>query len=196
MVRTLAFKSYSNVIGFSFRSLSPSSIAIFNSLHPEPERILDDAQADLASKRHQRFRVKLHAANRQGLVLDRHRDAVLGAGRDLEHFGHAVALDIERMITADHDFIGQVLHQPPAADLDPRRPSMRRLPKLAGLAAEIFPDRLHAEANAEDRQLPVERSPNGFGNPEIFWPPRPWRQHQQIVALAAQHLLGVNIAYH
>src|ERR1700749_3734550 len=112
MVRTLAFISYSNVIGFSFRSLSPSpsSNAIFNSLYTEPECVLDDAQADLAAERHQRFRVKLHAADRQGLVLDRHRDPILGTRRDLEHIGHAVALDIERMIAADHDLIGQVLH--------------------------------------------------------------------------------------
>src|ERR1700739_1244151 len=135
MVRTLAFISYSNVIGFSFRSLSPSSNAIFNSLYTEPERVLNDAQADLAAERHQRFRVKLHAADRQDLVLDRHRDALLGTRRDLEHIGHAVALDIKRMIAADHDFIGQVLHQPPATDLDPRRPSMRPLGEPVWLGA-------------------------------------------------------------
>src|ERR1700683_4664639 len=70
---------------------SPSIV----SRHAEPERILHDPQADLAAERHQRFRVKLHAADRQGLVLDRHRDAVLGARGDTEHLRHAVALDIE-----------------------------------------------------------------------------------------------------
>src|SRR5881397_3590166 len=43
----------------------------------KPERVLHDAQAHLAAERHQRFRVKLHPADRQGLVLDCHRNAVL-----------------------------------------------------------------------------------------------------------------------
>ena len=47
--------------------------------------------------------MKLHAADWQGLVFDRHRDAVLGGRGDLQNFGHAVALDIERVIAADHD---------------------------------------------------------------------------------------------
>ena len=37
---------------------------------------------------------------------------------------------------------------------------MRGLAELAELAAEIFADRLHAETDAEDRQLLVERSPD------------------------------------
>src|ERR1700738_4097604 len=45
--------------------------------HMKPERVFDDAEAHLAAERHQRFRVKLHAADRQGLVLDHHRHAVL-----------------------------------------------------------------------------------------------------------------------
>src|ERR1700704_4505257 len=32
--------------------------------HMKPERVLDDAQAHFAAERHQRFRVKLHAADR------------------------------------------------------------------------------------------------------------------------------------
>src|SRR3981189_2966120 len=114
--------------------------------HAKPERVLHDPQTHLAAKRHQRFRVELHAADRQGLVLDRHRDAVLGARGHIEHIGHAVALDIERMVTADHNLIGQVLHQPPAPHLNSRRPPMRGLAELAELPTEIFADRLHPEA--------------------------------------------------
>src|ERR1700744_5912367 len=164
MVRTLDFKSYSNVISSSYRHSGARASANFDvrvhigesrdsgfarspaprndlcalnfalahiSRHAEPECVLDDTQADLAAERHQRFRMELNAADRQRLVLDRHCDAVLGTRRDRKHVRHAVALDIERMITADHDFIGQVLHQSPAADLDPRWPSMRRLTELA-----------------------------------------------------------------
>src|SRR5712664_2592049 len=116
--------------------------------HAKSERVLYNPQTHFAAQRHQRFRVELHAADRQGLVLDRHRDAVLGARGHIEHIGHAVALDIERMVTADHNLIGQVLHQPPAPHLNSRRPPMRRLAELAELPAEIFADRLHAEADA------------------------------------------------
>src|ERR1700761_5199273 len=136
MVRTLSFKSRSKVI-------RPPSIDV------QPERILHDPQTDLAAKRHQRFRVKLHATDRQRLVLDRHRDAVLGRGGDVEHSGHGVALDIERVIATDHDLVRQALHQPSAPDLHARWPAMRGLTELAELAAEIFSDRLHAEADAE-----------------------------------------------
>src|ERR1700676_2235081 len=100
MVRTAAFKSYSKVIAVSLhfrhceerlRRSNPSfpvrldcfaALAMtspFNSTHTEPECIFHDAQADLAAERHQRFRMKLHAADRQGLVFDRHGNAVLGA---------------------------------------------------------------------------------------------------------------------
>src|SRR5450756_3118142 len=93
----------------SLASLAPRNdvlekfrIAPSISPHTQPERVLHDAQADLAAERHQRFRMKLHAADRQALVLDRHGDAVLGACGYAEHVGHAVALDIERMVAADH----------------------------------------------------------------------------------------------
>src|SRR5258708_40326107 len=32
--------------------------------HTQPERVFDDAQADFAAQRHQRFRVELHATDR------------------------------------------------------------------------------------------------------------------------------------
>src|SRR6202166_1669748 len=159
MVRMAAFRSLSKFIGVSFRSCSQSLVIDGNA---KPECVLDDAQADLAAERHQRFRVKLHAADRQGLVLDRHGDAVLGARGHAKHLGYAVALDIERMIAADHDLLGQVLHQPPAPYLDPRRTAMRRLPQLPELAAKIFADRLHPETDAEDRQFLAKRGIDGL----------------------------------
>src|SRR4029079_19373118 len=99
----------SNVIGISQSSID---------WHVQTKGVLDDTQSHFTAERHQRFRVKLHAADRQGLVFDRHRDAVLGGRGDFEHFGHAVALDIERVIAADYDFIGQIVHQPSAAHLN------------------------------------------------------------------------------
>src|SRR3954452_7381448 len=153
MVRTEAFRSFSKLIEVSLpfswccHNLSPQFTGI-----PEPKGILHDPQAHFPAERHQRFRVKLNAADRQGLVLYSHRDAILGTRRHGEHIGHAVALDIERMVAADHDFIRQVLHQPPAPHLNLRWPAMRRVMKLAKLATEILADRLHPETDPEYRQ--------------------------------------------
>src|SRR4029078_7305166 len=82
----------------------------------QPERILDDPQAYLATKRHQRLRMELPAADRERLVLDRHGDAVFGRRGDGEHIGHAVALDKERVVAADHDLVRQVLPHASATD--------------------------------------------------------------------------------
>src|SRR6516164_9597646 len=151
MVRTLDFKSRSKVIK------SPSI-----NRYVKPERILDDPQAHVTRQRHQRLRVKLHAANWQRLVLDCHCDPVIGAGGDVEHVGHAIALDEQRMIAADHNLVRQAPHQPPTPHLHPRRPTMRRLSELTELAAKIFADRLHAKTYAENRQLLVERGADGI----------------------------------
>ena len=99
------------------------------------------------------IRMKLHAADRQGLVLDRHRHTVLGTRPSPEHVGHAVALDADD--DSGRSISWAVPHQPPAPHLDPRwRPPAGQ----AGQRPEIFADRLHAETYAEDRQLPVERA--------------------------------------
>src|SRR5581483_464575 len=66
----------------------------------EPKGIFHDPQADLAAQRHQRLRMELHPADRQALVLDCHRDPVLGTGGHGEHLRHAVAGDIERVVAA------------------------------------------------------------------------------------------------
>ncbi|GCC48391.1 hypothetical protein chiPu_0032805, partial [Chiloscyllium punctatum] len=92
--------------------------------------------------------MELHAADRQGLVLDHHRDAVFGGRGHRQHLGHAVTLDIERVVAADHDLVRQIMHQPAAAHLHARGTAMRGLGELAELTAEIFADRLHAEADA------------------------------------------------
>ena len=98
--------------GFVSANVAQALLAMTHSLnsslisHAKPEGILDDTEAHLAAKRHQRFRMELHATDGQGLVLDRHRDAVLGTRGHRQHLGHAIALDIERMIAADHDLIG------------------------------------------------------------------------------------------
>ena len=42
----------------------------------KPKCVLDNAQSHLAAERHQRLRMELHPANRQCLVLDRHRDTM------------------------------------------------------------------------------------------------------------------------
>ncbi|OIQ70539.1 hypothetical protein GALL_478490 [mine drainage metagenome] len=73
---------------------------------------------------------------------------------------------------------------------------MRRLPKLPQVAAEIFPDRLQTEADAEDRQFPAKRRVDRFGDVKIFRSPRPRRKHQEIVAPGFQHLPGMNISHH
>src|ERR1700687_5711562 len=97
------------------------------------------------------------------------------------------------MIAPDPDFIGQDLHQPPTPHLNWRRPAMRRVAQLPELAAEIFADRLHAEANAEDRQFFLQRSPYRFGDAEILRPAGTWRQDQKVPALLLQHLKRVNV---
>src|SRR4051812_16571386 len=117
MVRTAAFRSLSKVIDVT-SMFSPCAASASNKRHSvaasgdacsidpaKPECVLDDTQPYLAAERHQRFRMKLHAPHRQSLVLDRHGDAVLGACGDRQHIGHAVALDVERVVAADYDLV-------------------------------------------------------------------------------------------
>src|SRR3954447_22852049 len=121
MVRMAAFRSLSKVIDVT-SMFSPCAASASNKRHSvaasaergddacsidpaKPECVLDDTQPYLAAERHQRFRMKLHAAHRQSLVLDRHGDAVLGACGDRQHIGHAVALDVERVVAADYDLV-------------------------------------------------------------------------------------------
>src|SRR3954469_9317428 len=211
MGRMAAFRSLSKVIDVT-SMFSPCATPASNKRHSvaasaergdacsidpaKPECVLDDTQPYLAAERHQRFRMKLHATHRQSLVLDRHGDAVLGACGDRQHIGHAVALDVERVVAADYDLVRQVLHQPAAPHLHLRRPSMRRLPKLAELATEIFADRLHAETDAEHRQLVIEGCSYCFGDAEVLRPPRTRRQHQQVPLLLLEHVERVDVSDH
>src|SRR5258708_31447890 len=100
------------------------------------------------------------------------------------------------MVAADHDLMGQVLHQPPTPHLNRRRPAMRRLAQLAEATPKILPDRLHPEADAEDRQFLLQRSPDRFGDAEILRPARAGRQHQKVPALLFQHFQLVNMPNH
>src|SRR3954468_16761689 len=120
MVRMAAFRSLSKVIAVT-SMFSPCATSASDTRHsvaaraergascsidpPKPECVLADTQPYLAAERHQRFRMKLHAPHRQSLVLDRHGDAVLGACGDRQHIGHAVALDVERVVAADYDLV-------------------------------------------------------------------------------------------
>src|SRR5205085_12692598 len=97
------------------------------------------------------------------------------------------------MVAADHDFIGQVLHQPPAPHLDLRAASVRGLGELAELAAEILPDRLHAEADAEDRQLFLQRRANRFGDAETFRPAGTLRPDPNVALSLLEHFNGVHV---
>ena len=72
---------------------------------------------------------------------------------------------------------------------------MRGLAELAELAAKIFADRLHAEADAKNRQLLADRGVDGFRDAKILRPARTRRQHQKI-PLPLQHFLRVNVAHH
>src|SRR3569623_713499 len=133
IARTEAFKS-------SAMLMDASAI----SLLPQPEGVFHDLQPDIAFQRHQRFRMELHAADRQRLVFNRHRNAVLRARGDGEHFRHRLRPDEQRMIAADGQLIRQIALQGAAAILNPRGSSMRGLFELAERAAEIFTDRLLA----------------------------------------------------
>ena len=72
---------------------------------------------------------------------------------------------------------------------------MRRPAQLAELPAEIFADRLHAEADTEDRQFFAERCADGFRDAKIFRPSRTRRQHQQIPVFLLQHFKRVNVPH-
>src|SRR5271154_2621807 len=100
------------------------------------------------------------------------------------------------MIAADHDLIGQILHQPSTAYPYPRGSSMRGLGELAELAAEVFADRLHPETDAEDRQFFLERRANRSGDREIRRPARAGGQHQEIPVLLFEHVERMNVSDH
>jgi len=70
-------------------------------------------------------------------------------------------------------------------DGPPRNARLRRAARV-GPAAENILDRLHAEADAEDRQFYLERGPMVFEIPKSDRPPGPGDQHQKIV-FCAEH---------
>src|SRR4051812_33040206 len=111
MVRTQDFRSCSKIIGISFAAsslraersnpqatgrLDSSSQALLAMTYPlsvpsaKPECVLHDAQPHFTAQRHQRFRVELHAADRQRLVLDRHGDAIVGTSGYHKRIGDVV----------------------------------------------------------------------------------------------------------
>jgi len=70
----------------------------------EPERVLDDAQGPLAAERHQRFRVKLHPAGPAASCARSPSRRRPRCSRSHRAPRHAVALNIQRMISGRSRF--------------------------------------------------------------------------------------------
>src|SRR5689334_4180051 len=133
--------------------------------NPEPvDEILEQLPAVLGEDR---LGVKLHAFDRQLPMTDRHDFTVFRRGRDVEHLGEARALDGERVVARGverrrhpgehtalvmHDRRQLAMHHPLGAD-DAR--------------AERLPDRLVAEAYAEDRHLARETAHERHRDPGV-----------------------------
>src|SRR5688500_19511863 len=74
------------------------------------------------------------------------------------------------MIAPDDDLVRQIVQQAAAAHLHPRGPPMRRLRQLIERAAEVFADRLYAEANAEHGHLLRKRGFDRLVDAKILRP--------------------------
>src|SRR6202012_3793845 len=71
---------------------------------------------------------------------------------------------------------------------------MRRLLQLPQPAAEILADRLHAEANAKDRQLSGQCRIDRRCDGKILRPSGTGREHEQVVARAFKHVAGMDVS--
>ena len=90
----------------------------------------------------------------------------------------------------------QAAQQPAAARADRRRLAVHRHVEHRERAAEIFDDPLQAEADAKNRQLPLHQQIEGLGHCEIRRPPRPRRQHDEIVTAARPQFGAGQIGAH
>ena len=80
-----------------------------------------------------------------------HDRAVVGLGGDLEHVGHDVAVDDERVVAGRLERVGQAGEHARAVVADQRRLAVHHLGRAHDVAAEDLADALVAEAHAEHR---------------------------------------------
>ena len=121
-------------------------------------------------------------------VLQRHDDAVVGFGGDLEQVvGERHACGVERVVAADAEARRQTLEEGALLHRDLRRLAVDRLVELAEPAAEILRHGLKPETNAEERHALRQHQLDGLGGAEIFGPAGAGREHDQIGRAVPQH---------
>jgi hypothetical protein len=103
-----------------------------------------------------RFRMELHALDRQRPVPQPHDLAVGGPGGDLEALGQRLALDCQRVIAGGGERARQAGEHADARVLDGGGLAVHQRPGSDHPAAERVADCLVAEADAEDRHPAAE----------------------------------------
>lgn len=115
------------------------------------------------------FGVELDAFDRQFFVTQAHDQPVGRFGRDFEHVGQRFAVDNEGMVATRVELALDSGEQRSSVVLHCHRLAVHRLGPADYVSAEMLPDCLMAEANAEDRHTLCEpfdhrkRNPGGIG---------------------------------
>src|SRR5687768_18395152 len=98
--------------------------------------------------------MKLHAFDLPLAMPQTHDDAVFRRGRNLETLRQRLLFHNQRMITASRKVIAKAGEYCPAVVTDLRSLAMHQFRRTNHASAKCLPDRLMAQAHAEQRYLP------------------------------------------
>ena len=107
-------------------------------------------------------------------MLDTHDHAVLGTGGHGQLGGQGLLVGVQGVVAPGGEGLRQAGQDRAAVagQADRRRLAVGRDRGLAEGAAEVLHDALEAQADAEDRDLPVQRQPDGTVQAEVLGPAR------------------------
>ena len=130
----------------------------------EAQEVGQEVEAVLGGER---FRVELHAPDRELAVAQPHDEAVVRPGGDFQAGGEGVALHHQRMVAGRVERIGQALEHIGAAMEDRRGLAVHQVRGADDAAAEDMADGLMTEAHAQDWLLAREGLDHIAGDPSL-----------------------------
>ena len=125
--------------------------------------------------------MELHALDRELAVAQAHHQPVLGLGGDLEHVGHRVAGDDERVVARRGERVRQPGEHAGVRVADLRRLAVHHVRRAHDRAAVQLADALQAEAHAEHGDAPLAEVPDrGVREPGVGRAARAGRDEHRV----------------
>ena len=132
--------------------------------------------------------MELHRLYRKFTVPHSHDDSVFRFRRDFQAFRESLALRVERMVASDAKWRRQPLKNAPSGMDNRRTFAVHRIRKHFQHAAKRLYDALQPQAHAEHRDGAFGKLADEIGYAEIFGPPWPGRNEDDIGPLRIDHI--------